>query len=105
MDAQDCDPTAAEEELLRLAHELTDRLDTLERIVATDGEMLTSPSGVVRIHPAAVEHRQLALVIARVLGGVVVGDSAGAGSKNPVKQRAAAVRWANHHKQQALRGA
>ena len=92
MDADGCEPTATEEALLRLAHELADRIDVLERIVAADGVMLTSSTGVVRMHPGAVEHRQLALALARVLGGIVIGDSSTEG-KNPVKQRAARARW------------
>jgi hypothetical protein len=99
MDVAEIDPTATEEALLRLAHELADRIDRLEHVVADDGEILTSATGVVRVHPAAVEHRQLALALARVLGGVVIGDSSA--GKNPVKQRAAAARWANHNKRQS----
>jgi hypothetical protein len=41
--------------------------------------------------PAAVEHRQLAANLARVLSSVVVSDSTG--GKNPVKQKAAQTRW------------
>jgi len=97
MDVEDVDPTATEEALLRLAHELADRIDNLERIIAADGEMLTSPTGVVRMHPAAIEHRQLAIALTRVLGGVVIGDSSA--GKNPTKQRAARARWESRDKQ------
>jgi hypothetical protein len=104
MDAEECDPTAAEEELLRLAVELSDRLDRLEAVLAENGgEILTSRTGTVRIHPAAVEHRQLALALARVLGGIVIGD-AGAVPKNPVKQRAANARWHSTRRGPQLKG-
>lgn len=91
MDALEVDPTATEEALLRLTQELANRIDKLEGVIAEQGEILTSPTGVVRMHPAAVEHRQLALALSRVLGGIVIGDSSA--GKNPVKQRAANARW------------
>lgn len=59
MGALGCEPTATETELLLVAHELVDRMDRLETVVNHDGELLTSSTGVVRMHPAAVEHRQL----------------------------------------------
>lgn len=101
MDEDEIDPSATEEALLRLASELADRIAKLEAVIAADGEILTSATGAIRMHPAAVEHRQLALALARVLGGIVIGDS-GAG-KNPVKQRAAQARWAARDKQRAAR--
>lgn len=90
-----CEPDAKENTLLDTARKLLDRLDALEAIVARDGLMLTSPSGVVKVHPAAVEHRQLAANLARVLGNVVIGDSSA--GKSPVKQKAAQTRWRSHN--------
>jgi hypothetical protein len=86
-----CVPSAPELVLLEVGCKLVDRMSTLEEVVAGDGLMLTSPTGVLRVHPAAVEHRQLAASLARVLAGIVIGDSSG--GKNPVKQRAARARW------------
>lgn len=96
MDAIDCDPTATEEALLRLACDLADRLDRLERVVARDGELLTSAAGVVRVHPGAIEARQLATSLARVLSGVVIGETDGS-KKDPAKIRAAQTRWRAHN--------
>jgi len=89
------EPDSKETVLLDAARKLVDRLDALERIVAKDGLMLTSPAGVVKVHPAAVEHRQLAANLARVLSNVVIGDSSAA--KNPTKQKAAQTRWRSHN--------
>jgi hypothetical protein len=89
------EPDSKETVLLDTARKLLDRLTLLEAIVVKDGLMLTSPSGVVKVHPAAVEHRQLAANLARVLGNVVIGDSSA--GKNPVKQRAAQTRWRAHN--------
>ena len=90
-----CEPDSKETVLLDTARKLADRLDALERIVAKDGLMLTSPAGVVKVHPAAVEHRQLAASLARVLANVVIGDSSA--GKSPVKQKAAQTRWRAHN--------
>jgi hypothetical protein len=97
MAGEGCVPTAQESELLAVARELADRLDRLEAALGTDGELLTSSTGVQKVHPAAVEHRQASMALARVLGGVVVTDSSA--GKRPVKQRAAAARWTARDRQ------
>ena len=94
---------AKESALLVTARQLVDRMDALEAIVAREGVMLTSETGV-RLHPAAVEHRLCATTLPRILAGIGAGDTTAGAGKSPVKQRAAAVRWANHNKQKALRG-
>jgi hypothetical protein len=94
------EPDAKERALLDTARQLVDRLDALERIIARDGEILTSPAGAVRVHPAVAEHRQQAATLPKVLSGIVVGDSSGIG-KNPAKVRAAQVRWANRDRRRA----
>lgn len=86
-------PDAKEETLLATARQLVDRLDALEQIIARDGEMLTSRTGVIRVHPAVAEHRQLAATLPKVLVGIVIGDTAAGGAKDPTKQRAANARW------------
>jgi hypothetical protein len=93
MGAVGCEPNATEQVLLEVARKLVDRMNTLEQVVSGDGLMLTSPTGVLRVHPAAVEHRQLAASLARVLGGIVIGDSSSGVPKNPAKVRAAQARW------------
>ena len=85
------EPTATEETLLATAAVLVDRMAVLEARVAADGEVLVSKTGVIRVHPAATEHRQLAATLPKVLSGVVVGDSTS--GKNPSKVAAARSRW------------
>lgn len=97
MRAEGVEPDAKEHALLTTARQLVDRLDRLEAIIAVDGEMLVSPSGVTRVHPAISEHRQVAATLPKVLAGIVVGDSSVA--KNPTKQRAAQVRWARRDRE------
>ena len=87
------EPDAKEHALLATARQLVDRLDALEAIIARDGEMLTNAAGMVRIHPAIAEQRQQAATLPKVLSGIVVGDSTSGSQKNPVKVRAAQVRW------------
>lgn len=87
------EPDAKEQALLVTARQLVDRLDALEAIIARDGEMLTSKTGVVRVHPAVPEHRQLAVSLPKVLSGIVIGDSMSGAQKNPAKVRAAQARW------------
>jgi hypothetical protein len=96
MDGLDLIPTASEEALLRLACDLADRLDRLERVVEREGELLTAANGTVRMHPGAVECRQIAMALARVLAGVVVAETDGA-KKDPAKVRAATSRWRAHN--------
>lgn len=55
--------------LLREAVRSVDRLDELDGQVRADGVMVRSPSGP-RVHPAAVEARQLRIALARVLAAL-----------------------------------
>jgi hypothetical protein len=87
-------PDAKEVALLATARQLVDHLDALEQVIAKDGALLTSRTGVLRVHPAVVEHRQLAATVPRVLAAIIVGDStAGGAGKHPAKVRAARARW------------
>ena len=86
-------PDAKEVALLATARQLVDHLDALERAIAKDGALLTSSTGVVRVHPAVVEHRQLAATVPRVLAAIIVGDSTAGAGKHPAKVRAARARW------------
>lgn len=97
MDGLDLIPTASEEALLRLACDLADRLDRLERVVEREGELLVAANGTVRMHPGAVEARQIAMALARVLAGVVIGETTDNSKKSPAKVKAAATRWRAHN--------
>jgi hypothetical protein len=93
---------AKENALLATARQLVDRMGALEAIVARDGLMVTTEAGI-KIHPAVVEHRLCATTLPRILAGIGAGDTS-AGSKNPIKQRAATARWASHNRLKATRG-
>jgi hypothetical protein len=86
-------PDAKEVALLATARQLVDHLDALEQVIAKDGALLTSSTGVVRVHPAVVEHRQIAATVPRVLAAIIVGDSTAGTGKHPAKVRAARARW------------
>ena len=94
---------AKETALLATARTLVDRMDVLDKIISRDGVMVTTDVGV-KLHPAVIEHRLCATTLPRILAGIGAGDTTAGAGKSPVKQRAAAVRWANHNKQKALRG-
>lgn len=88
------EPDARELALLATAARLADRIETLEAIVESEGLMVTSPNGVVKTHPAAVESRACSVALPRVLGGIATTDSSG---KNPAKVKAAQTRWRAHN--------
>ncbi len=91
------EPDAKEHALLEAACQIVDRIDALERVIARDGEILVSATGVVRVHPAVAEHRQQAVSLPKVLAGIVVGDSLSGVVKNPAKVKAAQARWREHN--------
>jgi hypothetical protein len=93
MDDQNLEPTAAEAEMLRVAENLANRLQKLEDILDAEGPLWTSPNGTVKGHPAAIEHRQLAISLSRVLSTIAVAESTGGARKDKTKQRAANRRW------------
>ncbi|MFL0290778.1 terminase [Mycobacterium sp. SMC-18] len=58
-----------EQALLREAVRSVDQLDVLHAIVKRDGTIIDGPSGP-RMHPAAVEARQLRIALARVIAAL-----------------------------------
>lgn len=86
-------PTSVEEELLSTVHDLADRIELLQRIVAVDGDRRKLKDGTIRLHPALAETRQCEATLARVIGGIQTMDVP---QKNPVKQNAANTRWRAH---------
>lgn len=59
-----------EEVLLREAVRSVDQLDKLHAIVERDGLLVDGPNGAQRMHPAAVEARQLRIALARVIAAL-----------------------------------
>lgn len=79
-----------EEALLKEAVRAVDRLDALEALLERDGLLLTSPNGE-RVHPAAVEARQLAIALARLTAALrLPAGEEGEGERRP--QRRVGVR-------------
>jgi hypothetical protein len=87
------EPTSTEEELIKVAHSLADRLDDLQAIIDEEGLIIINSRNDQRTHPAAAEYRATATNLARVLGGIVISDTVTTPRKNPVKQKAARRRW------------
>src|SRR5215212_6310457 len=69
------EPTSTEEEQLRIAESLADRLEDLERIIRRDGLQVENSKGELKTNPACVESRATALALTRALGGIYIGDS------------------------------
>jgi len=92
-----CKPTSTEEELLRVAASLADRLEELEKLIKRDGLLITNAKGDLRPNPACVEARATATTLSRTLGSIYIGDSASAPKKDARKQRAARRRWDRDH--------
>ena len=93
MDAEDLEPDAKEVELLSIAEALQDRIVELEALIGAEGLSSTSKSGVVHLNPAVGEARQTRAALARVISGIQLREDV----KDPVKQRAANVRWRGHN--------
>lgn len=89
-----CTPTSVEEELLHIAEGMADRIERLEAITAKEGELITTPTGQVKVNPSTVEARSQSVALARVLSAISITDSTGeTAKKSPAKQRAARRRW------------
>jgi hypothetical protein len=56
--------------LLREAVRSVDQLDNLHDIVQRDGVIVDGPNGTPKMHPAAVEARQLRIALARVIAAL-----------------------------------
>jgi len=86
-------PDSKEDALLDAVQTMVDRMAELDAAVTRDGPLLTSGTGVTKVHPGLVEYRQLAGTLPRMLAGIVIGDSFTGAPKDAAKQRAANARW------------
>ena len=86
-------PDSKEDALLDAVQTMVDRMAELDAAVTRDGALLTSSTGVTRVHPGLIEYRQLAGTLPRLLAGIVVGDSSTGVPKDAAKQRAVNARW------------
>lgn len=59
-----------EQALLREAVRSVDQLDELHAIVKREGMIVDGPNGAPRMHPAAVEARQLRIALARIIAAL-----------------------------------
>jgi hypothetical protein len=84
-----CVPTSTEEALLGMARDTADRIEQMESTLTREGTLITSPTGVLKLHPYVAEVRQQRGSLARILSSIYIGDSTGgAPKKNAAKQRA-----------------
>lgn len=90
----DLQPDARDRALLDAAARLADRMHDLRGMVDREGASATSPTGIIRLHPAIAEHRNTAVALTKVLSGVSFHAEA---VRSPVKQRAAQTRWRAHN--------
>jgi hypothetical protein len=88
------EPDAKEAALLHLAREVIDHIAVLQGIIESEGRMQVTRTGVTRVHPALVEHRQQTLSLSKVLAQITIGDTGSGVQKNIAAQRSANVRWA-----------
>lgn len=98
------EPDSKEQAILDAVCTLVDRMEELEAVIAHDGLMLISPTGP-RVHAAAIEHRNLAVALPKLLSQIVLANSQSGASKDPTKQRAANARWAKRDELVAYREA
>jgi hypothetical protein len=101
MHANGLEPDAKERELLTLAEGLADRLAELEESVAVEGLSVVLNSGRIVMNPAVAESRMTRTSLATVLGRVSMTEIP---AKDPLKVKAAQVRWAQHNIAKAQRG-
>lgn len=74
--------------LLREAVRSVDQLDKLHAIVENDGLIISGPNDVPRMHPAAVEARQLRIALARVIAALrLPADDDGSGALHRPQRR------------------
>ena len=84
-------PAGAELELMKTVRQLLEHRDRLQKIVATEGEVIVTRKGVVKVHPALTAHLKVSATIPKVLSGIVIGDSTA--TANHRQRKAALVRW------------
>ena len=81
-------PDSIEAAALLQAAALADRQTVLALYVERDGEIIETPTGQLKAHPALVESRQCALAITRILSAVSLSDTSGAARKSARHVRA-----------------
>jgi len=81
-------PNSIEAAALLQAAALADRQTVLAVYVDRDGEIIETPTGQLKAHPALVESRQCALALTRILSSVSLVDSSGTARKSARHVRA-----------------
>ncbi|MCX4095335.1 hypothetical protein [Nocardia sp. alder85J] len=93
IDEADLEVDSRGRELLETIRQLRDRMESLQQVIAEDGERSVSASGIVRLHPGIAEYRAHARTLALLVARVNV-DSP---NKDADKVKAAESRWAVHN--------
>ncbi len=91
LDAQGLEPDAREEGLLLQIRQVADEIAELRDRIGAEGLTFkpATPGGPPRLHPAAAEIRGNRSLLGRLLQQISLEESV----RNPVKQKAANVRW------------
>lgn len=92
--------TAVELALVDLARRQADDIEALEAALAVEGLTVQGSQGQPRLNPVVGELRLSRLALLRMLSELRVSDQ-GPLSKNPVKQRAANIRWDRERRDRA----
>ncbi len=91
LDAKGLEPDAREEGLLLQIRQVADEIAELRDRIGAEGLTFkpATPGGPPRLHPAAAEIRGNRSLLGRLLQQISLEESV----RNPVKQKAANVRW------------
>jgi hypothetical protein len=91
------EPDQRDAELFSVVADIANEIEELKRTVEVEGRTTVLRDGRPVVHGAVVELRLQRAALAKLLSGLSL-DVTG---KNPVKQRAANIRWASHNASKA----
>lgn len=87
------EPDQRDRELFDVIAEIADEIEQLKHVVEDEGRTTVLRDGRPVVHGAVVEIRLQRAALAKLLSGLSIDGQ----NKNPVKQRAAMMRWERHN--------
>jgi hypothetical protein len=100
MAARGLEPDCQEQQSLRIAANLQDKIVALNAAIDRDGVTQQLKSGRIVANPAVAEVRQYSLALAKVLDSISMDEAPPINAK---KQAAAQARWRAHNEAKAAR--